>query len=152
MATNTSVAAAVGDGSIIRFGIGTATVSTATATSTNDMGIVQSISPSIAHEPVDVTALDSGGIKQYIAGLRDATLTLEVELDSENDHHNDIIVAAAGGVLKNFAIIPNSESATGVTYSGSAYVTDASMSMPLGDKQTMSVTLQVTGGMSTNAV
>lgn len=161
MATNTNVAAAVGDGSILRFAIGTVTTApvTTTATTTSDLGLVQTISPSISHEPVDVTALDSGGIKQYIGGLRDATLTFDVELDSENDHHNDMVIAAATGQLKLFSIMPRNSGVSGtnipgsgVVYSGSAYVTDASMALPTGDKQTMSVTLQVTGGMETNAV
>ena len=154
MATNTNVAAAVGDGTILRFAIGTVTTApvTTTATTTNDLGLVQTMSPSVSHDAVEVTALDSGGIKQYIGGLRDASITFDLELDSENDHHNDMVVAAASGQLKLFAIIPNDPTATGVTYSGSAYVTDASMTMPTGDKQTMSVTLQVTGGMNTNSV
>ncbi len=156
MATNTNVAAAVGDGTILRFAIGTITTAplTTTATSTNDLGLVQTVSPSISHDAVEVTALDSGGIKQYIGGLRDASMTFDLELDSENNLHNDMVVAAASGQLKLFSIVPNNSgtNAAGVTYSGSAYVTDASMGMPTGDKQTMSVTLQVTGGMNTNSV
>lgn len=153
MATNTNVAAVVGDGTILRFGIGTATVSTATATSTNDMGIVTRVAPEPAHEPVEVTALDSNGVKQYIAGLRDATLSLEVELDSENDHHNDIIAGCLAGTQKNFAIIPNNDgtNAAGVTYSGAAFVTATPMEFPTGEKQTMSVTLQVSGVRNTTS-
>ena len=154
MATNTNVAAAVGDGSILRFGIGTATVSTATATTTNDMGLVTQIGAEPSLETVEVTALDSNGVKQYLAGLRDATLSLEVELDSENDHHNDLIAGCIAGTRKKFAIIPNNDgtNAAGVTYSGAAFVTAAPTAFPTGDKQTLSVTLQVDGVRNTSGV
>lgn len=150
MATNTNKAVSVGDGSILRFAIGTITTApvTTTATTTNDLGFVQTISPTLSHEPVDVTALDSGGVKQYIGGLRDASLTFEVEVDHNNNMHNDIVASAGSGQLKLFTILPNDSTGLASVYSGSAYVTDASMSMPTGDKQTLSVSLQVTGGMT----
>jgi predicted secreted protein len=155
MAVDTNVAAAVGDGSVLRFQVGTEAVATTVTTSvtTQDIGLVQSISPSISHDVIDVTALDSGGIKQYIAGLRDASLTFDLEVDHDNTLHNNLIAAAAAGTLKAFAVIPL-DSAGAVpaqaSYTGSGYVTDASMSMPTGDKQTMSVTVQVTGGLTAN--
>jgi predicted secreted protein len=118
------------------------------------MGLVTQISGEPVHTPVDVTALDSNGVKQYVAGARDATLSLEVELDSENDHHNDLIAGCLAGTRKNFAIIPNNDgtNAAGVTYSGAAFVTATPLTLPTDEKQTMSVTLQVSGGMTTNSV
>ncbi len=155
MAVSTNRVAVVGDGSVIRFSIGTVTTApvttVTTAVNTNDLGIIQSIGASLTHETVDVTALDSGGVKQYISGLRDATLSFEVQVDHNNTMHNDIILAAGSGQVKLFAIMPNDS--TGMvpaqsSYTGSGYITDATMTMPTGDKQTMSVSVQVTGGVT----
>lgn len=82
--------------------------------------------------------------KTYIPGLRDGTFSLAGNFDPTAD----ALLFGARGTIRAFEYYPDGDSAGKVKYSGDVIVTEYSGSSPVGDLNTVSVSLQVTGGIT----
>lgn len=86
--------------------------------------------------------------KTYIPGLKDGTLSLSGNFDPVADACLD----GALGVIRAFEYYPDGNSAGKVKYAGNAIVTEYSGNSPVGDLNTASASLQVTGGITRTTV
>lgn len=108
------------------------------------IGEINSIDgPTKSRETIEVTRLeDVDGYRQYIAGLREpGTVTLNMNFTREN---YDVLNADfESDTIQTYAIELPDEDETVFTFSG--FVTELPISIPIGDKITCDVTIQISG-------
>lgn len=108
------------------------------------IGEINSIDgPTKSRETIEVTRLeDVDGYRQYIAGLREpGTVTLNMNFTREN---YDVLNADfESDTIQSYAIELPDEDETVFTFSG--FVTELPISIPIGDKITCDVTIQISG-------
>lgn len=108
------------------------------------IGEINSIEgPTKSRETIEVTRLeDVDGYRQYIAGLREpGTVTLNMNFTREN---YDLLNADfESDTIQTYAIELPDEDETVFTFSG--FVTELPISIPIGDKITCDVTIQISG-------
>lgn len=83
--------------------------------------------------------------KVYVAGLRDATISLEGMQDSTVDGY---LVGLLGGTPRAWSYFPHGSASSYVKFSGSAIVTSYEPSSDLGDVVGFSAELQVSGAIT----
>lgn len=112
----------------------------------NDVAIgeINSIDgPTKSRETIEVTRLeDVDGYRQYIAGLREpGTVTLNMNFTREN---YDLLNADfESDTIQSYAIELPDDDETVFTFNG--FVTELPISIPIGDKITCDVTIQISG-------
>ena len=108
------------------------------------IGEINSIDgPTKSRETIEVTRLeDVDGYRQYIAGLREpGTVTLNMNFTREN---YDLLNADfESDTIQTYAIELPDEDETVFSFSG--FVTELPISIPIGDKITCDVTIQISG-------
>ena len=87
-------------------------------------------------ETADVTTLGDSA-KEYIVGLKDATISLSGKWDLTWDQLIDSTVGQAASLTFNYG--PNGNAAPKVKYSGECYVTNYSISSGIGDAVSFSL-------------
>lgn len=88
------------------------------------------------------------GSKEYIPGLKDGSLSLSGKFDPTAD----ALLDGAVGEIRSFEYYPDGNSSGKVKYAGSAIVTEYGTSSPVGDLNTASASIQVTGGVTRSVV
>lgn len=83
--------------------------------------------------------------KVYVAGLRDATLTIEGLHDATVDGY---LTGLLGGTPRAWAFCPRGSAATNVKFSGSAILTSYEPDADLGDVVGWSAEFQVSGAIT----
>lgn len=83
--------------------------------------------------------------KVYVAGLRDATISLEGQIDATVDGY---LTGLLGGTPRAWAYFPQGSASTYVKFSGSAIVTSYEPNADLGDVVGFSAELQVSGAIT----
>lgn len=86
--------------------------------------------------------------KTYLAGLRDGNLSLSGKFDPTSD----ALLDGAVGQVRAYEYYPAGEGGGKVKYSGDVIVTEYGLSSPVGDLNTNSASLQVTGGITRSIV
>lgn len=86
--------------------------------------------------------------KEYTPGLKDGTFSLSGKFDPTADACLDLAV----GEIRAFEYYPEGNSSGKVKYTGNAICTDYSGSSPVGDLNSASASLQVTGGITRGTV
>lgn len=108
------------------------------------IGEINSIDgPTKSRETIEVTRLeDVDGYRQYIAGLREpGTVTLNMNFTREN---YDVLNADfESDTIQSYAIELPDEDETVFAFNG--FVTELPISIPIGDKITCDVTIQISG-------
>lgn len=82
--------------------------------------------------------------KEYIAGLKDATISISGSWDATAD----AVLAAIVGVAGSFQYGPAGSTASNIKYTGEAICTSYTVNAPVGDKVTFSAEFQVTGAVT----
>jgi predicted secreted protein len=102
-------------------------------------------------ETVDITSFDSNGWKEFLVDLKewnisfDGIVVRQSAADSKKDYEellNELITN------DNAVAITLADTAASTTISGTAFLTGIPLTGSLGDKQTMSGTLQGTGALA----
>ncbi len=140
----------VGEGTILRFGSGTATVATTTATSvnTNDVALVTSITPNKTSNPIDVTALDSGGWEQLLMGRKKISLDIELEYDPSDAQHKAIMLSQFNDTKSRWILLVNSNVVGDAAVEFLGYIPEAPQTITENDKITVSFTVQSDGAVT----
>ena len=99
-------------------------------------------------ETVDVTTIGDSA-KEYIVGLKDATISLSGNWNLTWDQLVDGVVGSASTLTFNYG--PNGNASPKVKYSGECIITNYSVSSGIGDAVKFSLDLQVTGGVTRGA-
>lgn len=86
--------------------------------------------------------------KEYLGGLKDGTFSLSGKFDPAADACLDLGI----GEIRAFEYYPEGNSSGKVKYTGNAIVTEYSGNSPVGDLNTASASLQVTGGITRSTV
>jgi hypothetical protein len=105
--------------------------------------VLNSVSLSREADTAEVSALGTDD-KAYIAGLRDATISIEGMSDVTTEGYLTGIL----GVVTDFEFYPAGEGAGEIKYSGTAILTSFESSAELGGAVTVSGEFQVTGGVT----
>ncbi len=110
---------------------------------------INSISgPTMSRETIDVTVLsDTDGYRKFIPGLRDpGTISLDMNFtESGWAQMKDLF---EGDTASSFSIeLPDD---TEITFNG--FVTECPIEIPIGDKITASVTIQISGAVAYDGV
>ena len=82
--------------------------------------------------------------KEYIAGLKDATISVSGSWDATADG----VLAAIVGVSGSFQYGPAGTTGGNIKYTGEAICTSYTVNAPVGDKVTFSAEFQVTGAVT----
>lgn len=115
------------------------------------IGEINSIEgPTKSRETIEVTRLeDTDGYRQYIGGLREpGTVTLSMNFTRENydllntDYESDEV--------QEYTIALPDDDQTTFTFNG--LVTELPLSVPIGDKITCDVTIQISGKVNISAL
>jgi len=91
--------------------------------------------------------------KDYLPGLKDATISLSGKWDPTLDAHLGTIYNNGGGLTTgngslSFVFGPAGSTSGNIKYSGECFLTSFSVSDPVGDLVTWSADLQVTGAVT----
>lgn len=105
--------------------------------------------PTMSRATIDVTSLDSlGGYREFIAGFREAgTISLSMNFTREtidlmkDDFESDL--------AQNYEIVLPDTEATSLEFEG--FVTEMPLSIPMDDKITIDVTIQISGQVTINS-
>jgi len=115
------------------------------------LGEINSIEgPGKSRETIEVTRLeDLDGYRQYIGGLREpGTVTLNMNFTREN--YDILNLDFESDALQTYSIaLPDADD---TIFSFSGLVTELPVSIPIGDKITCDVTIQISGKVDTSAV
>lgn len=104
--------------------------------------------PDISREEIDTTSHDiADGFRAFIAGLADGgSVSFDVQYDTSTATHNENANGLAGlslsGATRSWRLIPPPSTKR---WNFSGFVTGFQGSFPVGDKQTASVTVKVSG-------
>lgn len=116
----------------------------------NNLAEVNNIDgPGMSRNVIDVTSLDStGGYKEFIAGFREAgTVTFTMNFTRTN---LDLMKADfESDDLQNYEIVLPDTDTTSLEFTG--LVTEMPLSIPMDDKITIDVTIQVSGEVTVNS-
>lgn len=82
--------------------------------------------------------------KEYIAGLKDATISISGSWDATAD----AVLAGIIGLAGSFQYGPAGTTLTNIKYTGEAICTSYTVNAPVGDKVTFSAEFQVTGAVT----
>ncbi len=106
---------------------------------------VDSVSLTQNGEPAEVTSLGDNS-KAFIAGLKDATVSISGSWDVTATTGNDVVL---GGIVGGSAgtIVYSPDGGT-TTYTFEAFCTSYEMSSPVADKVSFSADFQQTGGVT----
>lgn len=105
---------------------------------------IKSWSLDLGVDDIDVTSFDSGGKKEFIAGLTEWSGSFEGSLKADDtDGQKAIFAAWAAGTPLTLTF----QVSSGVTFSGSAYV-KPSIEVPVDDKASFSCDFQGTGELT----
>jgi hypothetical protein len=105
--------------------------------------VLNSVSLSREADTAEVSALGTDD-KAYIAGLRDATISIEGMADVTTSGYLDGVL----GTVTTFEFYPAGEGAGQVKYSGSCILTSLETGAELGGAVSVSGEFQVTGGVT----
>jgi len=105
--------------------------------------VVNSASLSRSAETAEVTALGDGS-KAYIAGLKDATISVEGMADVTTSGYLDGIL----GAVTDWELYPQGEGSGSVKYSGQAILKSLETGAEVGGAVTVSGEFQVTGDVT----
>lgn len=95
-------------------------------------------------DDIDVTSFDSNGWKEYLAGLKEWSGSIEGNLKMDDTNGQKAILNAwLTGTALDFSF----EVSAGVTFQGSALV-KPSIEVPIGDKASFSCDIQGTGPLT----
>lgn len=108
------------------------------------IGEINSIDgPTKSRETIEVTRLeDVDGYRQYIAGLREPG-TVTLNMNFTRDNYDVLNADFESDTIQSYAIELPDEDETVFTFSG--FVTELPISIPIGDKITCDVTIQISG-------
>ena len=109
--------------------------------------VVNSSSLSRSAETAEVTALGDGS-KAYIAGLKDASVSIEGMADVVTSGYLDSVL----GATTTWEFFPAGTAVGQVKYSGSGIVTTLDVSAGVGEAVTISGELQVTGAVTRTVI
>jgi len=105
--------------------------------------------PSLAHEALDVTDLDSVGKDYLPAGVYDmGEIGLELNYDPDNAVHDQLVDDCIAGTPRQVIFTWLNGTAATTTWTFSAFATGFSPGGSTGDKLTASLTLKGTGSVS----
>lgn len=124
--------------------VGTVAFDYTTTTSSDSVGEIQTITPTLTGETVDVTALSSGGRRAFLVGLRSATCSFDSSWDGDDSVHQIVRSGWDTGVKLRFEIVfPD-----GNRWEFIAIVTNMAFAIPTGDHHNVSVDLQIDGAIT----
>lgn len=108
------------------------------------IGEINSIDgPTKSRETIEVTRLeDVDGYRQYIAGLREPG-TVTLNMNFTRDNYDVLNADFESDTIQTYAIELPDEDETVFTFNG--FVTELPISIPIGDKITCDVTIQISG-------
>jgi predicted secreted protein len=108
------------------------------------IGEINSIDgPTKSRETIEVTRLeDVDGYRQYIAGLREPG-TVTLNMNFTRDNYDVLNADFESDTIQSYAIELPDEDETVFSFSG--FVTELPISIPIGDKITCDVTIQISG-------
>ncbi len=108
------------------------------------IGEINSIDgPTKSRETIEVTRLeDVDGYRQYIAGLREPG-TVTLNMNFTRDNYDVLNADFESDTIQSYAIELPDEDETVFTFNG--FVTELPISIPIGDKITCDVTIQISG-------
>lgn len=108
------------------------------------IGEINSIDgPTKSRETIEVTRLeDVDGYRQYIAGLREPG-TVTLNMNFTRDNYDLLNADFESDTIQTYAIELPDEDETVFSFSG--FVTELPISIPIGDKITCDVTIQISG-------
>ena len=102
--------------------------------------------PSIHHEALDITDLDSSAKEFIAAGVYDpGEITLDINIEPDLAIHDQLRADCQSGTTR--AMIINYVPLT-ITYSSDAYITDFAPTAAVEDKLTCSVTVKLSGTLT----
>ena len=111
---------------------------------TNKVAELSNWNLDLGADDIDVTSFDSDGWKEFLAGLKEWSGSIEGNFDSGDTNGQKAILAAwLAGTELTFTF----EVASGVTFQGDALV-KPSIEVPVDDKASFSCDLQGTGALS----
>ena len=101
--------------------------------------------PSQTRDTIEVTDHDSGGWKEYIAGLRDGgELTFTIGYDNANAQHAALLTSMGSSVIPAWELTLNVTSGTAVwTFDGQ--VTGFTANTPVSGENTIDITVKISG-------
>lgn len=119
---------------------------------TDISNVIEEVSLSRSIETAETTSFGQG-VKTYVTGLADGTISVSGKFDATVDAHIQGVVAAlASGSMESASFeYKANNGATGATnpaYTGEAIITSYEVSAPVGDVVTFTLELQVTGAVT----
>jgi predicted secreted protein len=120
-----------------------------------EIGEVTNISgPNLTRDAIDVTGIGSpDAYKEYIAGLKDSG-EITIEMNFVPGSQSDALLHTlfeASGTFQFRITVPSGGSPSGEQWTGSAFITALSPTVPVAEKMAKSVTLKVTGKVTYSA-
>ena len=111
---------------------------------TNKIAEISNWSLDLGADDIDITSFDSEGWKEYLAGLREWSGSIEGNFDStDTTGQKAILNAWLNGTKLSFTF----EVSSGVTFTGDAFV-KPSIEVPVDDKASFSCDIQGTGALT----
>ena len=111
---------------------------------TNKIAEISNWSLDLGADDIDITSFDSEGWKEYLAGLREWSGSIEGNFDSTDTAGQKAILNAwLNGTKLSFVF----EVSNGVTFEGDAFV-KPSVEVPVDDKASFSCDIQGTGALT----
>lgn len=98
----------------------------------------------ITADTAEVTTFGDSS-KEYVVGLKDATISISGSWDATADA---VLAAIVGGAAGSFQYGPAGSTATNIKYTGECICTSYQVNAPVGDKVTFSAEFQVTGNVT----
>ncbi len=118
----------------------------------SDIAEINSISgPTMSRETIDVTVLsDTDGYRKFIPGLRDpGTISLDMNFTEAGWKEMKDLFESDEESAFSIELPPGANSTT-ISFSG--FVTECPIEIPIGDKITASVTIQISGEVEYDGV
>ena len=110
----------------------------------NKIAEISNWSLDLGADDVEITSFDSNGWKEYLAGLKEWSGSIEGNFDSTDANGQKAILNAwLNGTKLSFTF----EVSSGVTFTGDAFV-KPSIEMPVDDKASFSVDITGTGALT----
>ena len=111
---------------------------------TNKIAEISNWSLDLGADDIDITSFDSNGWKEYLAGLKEWSGSIEGNFKSTDANGQKAILTAwLNGTALAFTFVVSS----GVTFQGSAYV-KPSIEVPVDDKASFSCDITGTGALT----
>ena len=110
----------------------------------NLSAFIVSTSMSRSKDVAEVTTFGDND-KEYVAGLRDGTISLEGKWDPTLDAHMNAVLALNTETTQTFEYGPEGGGSGAVKYTGEAHLTSYEPDSPLEDATGWSAELQITG-------